>query len=586
VTLNLLALLVGIISGFGAILFKLLISLNNYLFFEQLLPSLSPQVLNYNFGAALIPAIGGIFVGVIVTIFAAEAKGHGIPQVIESMAFKGGRMRYRVAAAKIIASSVTIGSGGSAGREGPIAQIGASFGSATGQIFKIQDRDVELLVVCGLASGIAATFNAPLGGAIFGLEILFRRFELSETIPVLLACVLGTVVARVFLGDFLILTPLVLAPQNSELLAYTILGALLGLAFGAISAVWVKLYYFMEGLFERVRTVPLVLKVALGALLSGLIGIPLFMLALSLGAGNSGFGLYGVGYEGIQLLLAGGIPIVLAVLLGLMKALCTSFTLGAGGSGGLLVPSIYIGAMLGGAVGLTLNALVPGLAPNPFVFAAIGAATLFAGAYGAPVASMLLVQEMSGSFSLLLPLMLSCSLAHITARRLLSGSTINTLAIEAKGIPLSDLTNQLGLDVLEGIRVHDAMTTEFVAVHPETSLKEVLQLIRSKGFEAYPVLDGGELVGVVDFRDVMKVQPSKIDSTLVRDVMTSACTINPEDNLPEAISKMCRRNADRLVVVDEISKKPIGLVSHQDILRGYEGIRKRRSRLKRKYGNE
>jgi CIC family chloride channel protein len=559
-----------------------LISLSNYLFFEIILPPFSLPLVNLNLAVALMPAIGGIIVGAIIVAFAAEAKGHGIPQVMESMAFEGGRMRYRVAAARIIASSITIGSGGSAGREGPIAQIGASFGSATGQAFKIRDRDVELLVVCGLASGIAATFNAPLGGAIFGLEILFRRFELSETIPVLLACVLGTVVARIFLGDFLIFSPLVTTIGNTELLVYTMLSAVAGLAFGVISVAWVKFYYSIERLFERRTSVPFVAKVAIGALLSGLIGLPFFMLALSAGAGNSGFGLYGVGYEGIELLLAGGIPVVLALELSLVKALCTSFTLGAGGSGGLLVPSIFIGAMLGGAIGLILNTLAPGLVPNPFIFAAIGAATLFAGAYGAPVASILLVSEMSGSFSLLLPLMLSCLLAHITARRLLRGSTINTLAIEAKGVPLGNIMNQLGLDVLEGIKIRDAMTPEFVAVHTDTSLRQVAKLIRSKGFGAYPVLEEGKLVGIVDFRDVLKVKSSKMGSTLVKDVMTPACTISSGSNLSEANNILCKRNADKLIVIDEVSGKPVGIVSHQDVLKGYEGTRRRRSRTKRK----
>jgi CIC family chloride channel protein len=206
---------------------------------------------------------------------------------------------------------------------------------------------------------------------------------------------------------------------------------------------------------------------------------------------------------------------------------------------------------------------------------------LFAGAYGAPVASILLVSEMSGSFSLLLPLMLSCLLAHITARRLLRGSTINTLAIEAKGVPLGDLMNQLGIDVLGGIKIRDAMTREFVAVHTDTSLRQVVKLIRSKGFGAYPVLEEGKLVGIVDFRDVLKVESSKIGSTLVKDVMTSACTISSESNLSEANNILCRRNADKLVVIDIVSGKPVGIVSHQDILRGYEGTR-RRSRTKRK----
>jgi CIC family chloride channel protein len=569
VVVNLLAVLVGVLSGIGAIMFRVLINMNSYFFFDTLLPIVSLQVWGYNIGVVILPALGALIAALITARFTRESRGHGIPQVIESMTFKGGRMRYRVGPVMSIVSSVTIGSGGSAGREGPIAEIGASFGSTTGQVFRLSDKDVELLVVCGLASGIAATFNAPLGGAVFGLEILLRRFELIEAIPVLLACVLGTAFAREFSQYFISFPVLPFAfPEPTELLFYTALG----LSFGVLSAGWVKYFYFVEGLFDKGRSVPRVFKVTLGGLLTGLVGLPFFMRSISIGD-KTAYGIYGVGYEGMILLLTGVIPIVLALTLGLVKMICTSFTLGSGASGGLLVPSLYMGSMFGGAMGLALNSLAPSLVPEPYAFASVGAATLLAGAYGTPIASIIMIPEMLTSYNLLLPLMLSCSLAHVMARKLLRGSTINTLALERRGIRLRQLGEQLRPDVLSEIQVKDAMTRSFNTVSPETHVKDVARLIGSTGYGAFPVVKRGKLIGIVDYRDVIRVPPSKTESAHVGDIMKPAVTIASNETLAEVVEHMSRRRAHRLIVVDPANKKPIGFLTHGDIIRGYEAVK-------------
>jgi CIC family chloride channel protein len=569
-TIYFLAIVVGAVSGIGAIVFREMISLNNYLFFDALLPPISTNTLGYNLSVALLPALGGLIAGLIVAKFAVEAKGHGIPQVIESVAFRGGRIRYRVAAVKIISSSITIGSGGSAGREGSIAQIGATFGSLCGQATRLSEKDVELLVVCGLASGIAATFNAPLGGAIFGLEILFRRFELVEALPVLLSCVFGTAVSRVFFGNFITFpTPVYAFPQPIELLFYSAFGLFLGF----LSTLWVRFYYSVEKRFGRIRSIGLSYQVAIGGLLTGFIGLPLFTLSLSKFSDRTGFGIYGVGYEGVNLLLLGDISIALAIILGLSKILCTSLTVGSGGSGGIFAPSLYMGSMFGGALGLILQQAMPGLVPDPYSYATVGAAAMFAGAAGAPLASMILIPEMSMSYNLLLPLVLSCSLSHIIARRLLHGSTIYTMPIEDRGVPLSQLTDQLSTDVLEKIQVREAMIKKLVNVSPETPVKEVSHLISTKGFGAYPVIEGEKLLGIVDYRDVLRVQSDKIGSSLVKEIMKPAETIDSDETLAAAIDQMYKRNVHRLVVLERGRGKPVGFLTHEDVLRGYEAAR-------------
>nr|MDO8098725.1 chloride channel protein [Candidatus Njordarchaeota archaeon] len=570
VKISMLAVLVGVGGGIGAVVLKSLISFNSSFFFGMMLPQISFIQYGYNLSVILLPALGAVIAGLIGKKFSNESKGHGIPNVIESVTFKGGRMRYRVAATTTIMSSIVIGSGGSAGREGPIAQIGASIGSTTGQVFNLSDKDVELLVVCGFASGIAATFNAPLGGVVFGLEILYRRFELVEAVPVLLACAVGTAMARIFLGNFISFpTPVYQFPPPYELIIY----AIFGLIAGGIGALWVRFYYSIERLFKSMRSVPLLLRVTLGGLLTGLIVLPFFTLSLAQSGDKTGYGLFGVGYEGIVLLLAGGITVTLAILLAVVKMFATSFTIGSGSGGGLLVPALYIGSMFGGAFGLGLDSLVPGLISEPYAFATVGAAALLGGAYGTPVAAMLIVPEMSMSYNLFLPLMLTCSLSHVTARKLLNGSTINTLALENEGIHLSQLTNQPSTDILEQIQVQEVMTKRFVNVTPETPVKEVSHLISSRGFGAYPVIKEGKLVGIVDYRDVIRISAGKTESTLVKDVMQKADTTSPDQTLAEAIELMYSRNVHRLVVVDQESKKPIGLLAHEDMVKGYESVR-------------
>jgi CBS domain-containing protein len=229
--------------------------------------------------------------------------------------------------------------------------------------------------------------------------------------------------------------------------------------------------------------------------------------------------------------------------------------------------------MFGGVFGVGLDSLVPGIIPQPYVFATVGAATLLGGAYGAPVAAMLIVPEMSMSYNLFLPLMLSCSLSHVMARKLLHGSNINTLALENEGIPLSQLTSQFSSDVLEQIQVQEVMAKKFINVSPKTPVKEVSHLISSRGYGAYPVIEGGELLGIVDYRDVIRVPVGKTDSAIVSDIMQKAETIGPEQSLAEAIERMYIRNVHRLVVLDQSDKRPIGLVAHEDVVKGYEAVR-------------
>ena len=270
ILLNLLSVLVGIAGGIGAIIFRNMILLNRIIFFNKILPLVTVEFLGINLGYILLPMLGGLIVGPLIMRLAPETKGHGVPEVMEAVALKGGRIRKRVAFLKILVSSVTIGSGGSAGREGPIAQIGASIGSLIGDVFKLSDEETRLLVVCGLSAGIAGTFNAPLGGALFGMEILYRGVELFNAVPVILAAVIGAAITTAYYGSqpSFKVPPTLTFKNPAELFWYFVLGVF----FGLLSVGWVKFFYFIEELFEKMRF-PRDFKMALGGMLTGFLGM-------------------------------------------------------------------------------------------------------------------------------------------------------------------------------------------------------------------------------------------------------------------------------------------------------------------------
>ncbi|MDD5766954.1 MAG: chloride channel protein, partial [Methanothrix sp.] len=331
--IDFLAILIGVAGGAGAIAFRNVIELIHDIFFS----GIYHQGGIPTYSVVLFPIIGGLIVGPIVCILAPEAKGHGVPQIIESLQVSGGQIRKRVGFLLILSSAVIIGSGGSAGREGPIAQIGASFGSLIGQIFKLGSRDLKLLTVCGVAAGIAGTFNAPMGGAIFSMEVVARRFSPFDSVPILMSAVVGAAVAAALTAP----APAFFNPEfvfsNTDLALCFILGPI----FGAIAFSWVRVFYLIEDSFEALR-IPKMAKPALGGTVAGISGYYLF-----------GYGIMGVGYDGITRIFempfdTSSFPssfdvMIFLIALGLVKILATAFTVGSGGSGGIFAPSLYIG---------------------------------------------------------------------------------------------------------------------------------------------------------------------------------------------------------------------------------------------------
>lgn len=552
--IELLAIIAGVVGGLGAVAFRLMISLNTTLFFSRLLPYISIFGGNLNFGLILLPAIGGLIAGPIINSLAPETKGHGVPEVMESYALKGGRIRTRVAFIKVLVSSITIGSGGSAGREGPIAQIGASTGSVLGRLFKLQDDEVRLLVVCGLSSGIAGTFNAPLGGALFGMEILQGRFSWKGTVPIILASVVGAAIANVVFG----LSPTIVSPTFRFLSATELfLYFLLGVIFGFLSYVWVRVFYFFEDLFEKIRF-STKYKLAIGGALTGAIGM--FF---------PNYGILGVGYNGVDMALAGSFAITLMLVLGLAKIFATSFTIGSGGSGGIFSPSLYIGSMFGGVLGLIFNGIIPGLASQPFAYSLAGMGALFAGAARAPITSMIMIPEMTADWHLLPPLMISCITSFYLSSYLLKRSSIYTLKLERRGV---DVKSSSIPDYLDYVKVEEVMESKLITVSENTTVAELMRLAAEHGHSMYPVMSELGLVGTVSYLVGLKIPIENRVSSKVKDIMQKASlTASPGESVGAVLKKMEKSDMSKILVVDSSHpQKLLGILTERDIVKAHE----------------
>jgi CIC family chloride channel protein len=544
---------VGIAGGLGAVLFRFMIQGIQDLFFGRLLTFLPFHMKGYNLGIILLPVIGGFLVGPITMRIAQETKGAGIPEVMEAVALRKGRLRKKIALWKIVASSITIGSGGSAGREGPIAQIGATIGSFLGELFKIERHSAKLLVVCGLSAGIAGTYNAPLGGALFGIEILLRNIDLIRAVPVILSSVVGAATAAFFLGEspsFKVVASVTWVP--SELIFHL----LLGLVFGGISVLWVRAFYAVDRLFREWK-VTNTLKPGLGGLIPGF----LIMLFPS-------YGIMGVGYEGLDLALAGKLTLGLLLLLGSLKFIATCFSIGSGGSGGIFAPTLYIGGMFGGAAGLLFHWAFPAVVQEPVKYSLAGMAALFAGATQAPLNIMVMVPEMCNDFSLLPPIMASSVSSFFVAWLFLRGSSIYTLKLKNRGLDLR-MGQSFTLDVA---RVEKVMTRKVQKISSDTPVGELERFFEKYDHPGFPVEQEGRLLGVVTEKDLERVSQPFVGGGRVDEIISKEAVFTyPDETLHDALDKIDESGLPILPVV--LRDRPwqiVGVISKHDILQAYE----------------
>ncbi len=547
-----LALLVGLAAGGGAVVFRQLISAFDWVFFDRLADGLG---LMGDQRVILIPAVGGLLVGPIVYFLAREAKGHGVPEVMLAVETQGGRIRPRVAVIKSLASALCIGSGGSAGREGPIVQIGSAVGSTFGQVLGLSAENIRLLVASGAAGGISATFNAPIAGVFFAMEVILRRFNLRNFSVVVLSSVVADALGHTFLGnDPAFAIPHYALESNLELPLYVLLGlfaALAGLAF-------ITVLYKTEDIFDALR-LPEMVKPAIGGLGMGLLGLWFAdLFGVGYGSGPSG--------DAITSALTGTRPLEVFIALAGLKILATSLTIGSGGSGGVFAPSLFIGAMLGAAYGDVANNLFPNATAPSGAYALVGMGAVFAAAARAPITSILILFEMTRDYSIILPLMMAVAVSTVVAQ-IIRRDTIYSLKLRRRGVEIEERRE---VSLLGTMTVGQAMARNFDVVSVDTNVKELMEGVAASGqTRAFPVLDHErKLVGILTLTDIERVLDKDLSSLTVEDIATkNPVTIFPDQTLEDAMRRLSSQGLEQLPVVSRHAPSVLlGLLRHSDVI--------------------
>jgi CIC family chloride channel protein len=560
------AVVVGLLGGLGGVGIRFMIKLFNEIFWGDWNASLEYIIGLPFYVKILAPAIGGLFVGAIVYFVANEAKGHGVPEVMEAIALRNGIIRTRVVIAKLFASAICIGSGGSTGREGPVIQIGSSLGSMIGQFLKVNPQRMKIFVACGAAAGIAAAFNAPVAGALFSVEIILGDFGVAHFTPIVIASVMATVVSRLFLGDF----PAFEVPKYNlvspiELIPYAILGILAGL----VALLFINTLYKLEDYFDDMK-MNQITKTALGGLLVGLIGV--FVPHI-----------YGVGYNSMNLALLGQLPWFIMFALVFAKLIATSLSLGSGGSGGIFAPSLFLGTMTGGFFGALVHQIIPQYSASSGAYSLVGMGAVVAGATHAPITAILIIFELTNDYAIILPLMISSIIATVLTTKLKKES-IYTLKLIRRGI---DLFQGREINLLRSLKVSEVLNKNAVIIRPDLHFNELLELVVSRPNTQFFVIDHeNRFVGSVSLQDVRRVL---LDQDYLTDLIIALDLVNPDiprlkllDDLDSVMKIFGSYDVEELPVIDSrLETKIIGVVNRKDVIDIYN-----RELVKRNLSNE
>jgi len=496
------------------------------------------------------PVVGGLIYGPLIYLFAREARGHGVPEVMLAVAERGGRIRPQVAVVKSLASALCIGSGGSVGREGPIVQIGSALGSTLGQLTRVPESRLRILVACGAAGGISATFNAPIAGVFFGLELILRDFEADSFGVVVLASFVADIIGRAAFGSHPFL-PLPGFQLRSPLEYPLYIG--LGLAAAVTGVVFIRVLYGAEDLADRLwRGRPEWLRPAAGGLLLGLL-----LLALP--------ELYGVGYPPLEKAIGGGYVVWLLLLLLAGKIVATSLTIAIGGSGGVFAPSLFIGAMLGSAYGAGVHHLLPHLTAPAGTYGLVGMGAVFAAAARAPITAVIIIFELTGDYRIILPLMFAIALASGTSR-LLSRDTIYTLKLRRRGI---DIRRGREANLMQLLRVSDAMQPLPPQVETTTPLNEVIAQLAAGPYDSLPVVDAqGRYRGTLSSQQIEQAMRENALDATAGELAQEVPALTADQTLEDALATLLRTRSGLPVVTAE-TRTPVGWLQNVDVLRAY-----------------
>ncbi len=548
IRMSLLAFMVGVVAGLGAYFFRELIGLvHNILFLGKLAfdydANLFTPASPWGAGVILVPVIGAVIVTFLVVNFAPEARGHGVPEVMDANYYGEGRIRPIVALVKSLASAVAIGSGASVGREGPIVQIGSSFGSTLGQLIPMNPAQRIVLIAAGAGAGIAATFNTPIGGVLFAIELMLPEVSVTTFLPVAVATGTATFIGRIFFGTHpsFMVPPIVALPDNPWwAFVIVLLYIALGLIVGVAAAVYVRVLYAFEDWFERIKNN--YIRHCFGMLLVGLLIYGLYR----------GFGHYfveGVGYATIEAILAGQLSFAgLLALLFICKLAATSLSLGSGSSGGIFSPSLFMGATIGAAFAGFILIFAPGIPVNVPAFAMIGMGAMVGGATGAAMTAVTMIFEMTRDYGIVLPMILAVAVA-LGVRRMLSRENIYTLKLARRGhmIPKALQANMFLVR-----KAKDVMERNVAVVPAELGLNDfLLHHDHGAGMQHIVVTKGEHICGVVRVNTALRHGIAEAGADVAfGDIATHDFTLAREDDAAfDVIRRLWRRHAMMAIVV-------------------------------------
>ncbi len=560
------AVFVGLAGALGAVLFRLLIRMVQgvafegsegfFAVFEEGIaaetndPLDAARALSWYWKVA-IPAAGGLLVGPLIYFFAREARGHGIPEVMKAVAIRGGVIRARIVGVKALASAISIGTGGSVGREGPIVQIGSAFGSSVGQRLRLNAAGIRTLVGCGAAAGISATFNAPIAGAIFAAEIIVGDFAVTQFTPIVISSVVASVVTRYAIGnhpafvvpDYEIVSPFELAP-------YMVAGVVAGL----VAVAFIRTLSLFEDLFSHVP-LPEWSHAALGGALVGTIAIWLP-------------NVYGVGYTTISGALAGQLTAGLMAILVVAKILATSITIGSGGSGGVFAPSLFLGAMAGGVVGVGVEQYFPGATASSGAYALVTMGAVVAAATHAPVSAIIIIFELTQTIDIIPALMTACVISTLVSQ-LSHRDSIYTAKLRRQGIDIFEAKNP---NVLKDLSVRDVIVPDPVLIPASADFKTVLDLVvQSSSSQFYVASPAGAYLGAISLAELRRLiyEQETLQHVVVAGDLVDSSHPSVTDNvdLSVVIQIFSRSHVDEIAVVDAYDRsKLVGSVREKDVI--------------------
>lgn len=559
-----LGVIAGVIAGLAAVVFYNLMHFFEELFIRDLVGMTNPKPLgeggdlSFQFNPGnyfLIPlsvAIGGLLSGLLVYTFAPEAEGHGTDAAIRAYHFHQGKIRWVIVPVKVLTSAITIGSGGSAGREGPTAQFSAGIGSLLAGLFKLSPEDRRIMVAVGLGAGVGAIFKAPFGGALLAAEVLYRRdIEVEVLYPAFIASAVGYVVFGVFFGY----APVFGTYAGNFLPESLPLFAVLGVVNGIIAILYVKTFYSVHNYFKRIR-VNRYFKPVIGGLATGLLGL---IAPEILGAGYGWINL--VIYEKFDAFYSPVLPpLLLLALLPFLKILATSFSIGSGGSGGVFAPGLFIGAFVGANLGLLFRFFYPDLVPSLAPFVIVGMASFFAAAGKVPLSVMVMVTEMTGTLELLPATMIATALSYLSSW----GYSIYQSQVETRrDSPAHRLEYEI--PTLRVLKVKDAELAD-IKVFINEKVGEAVYKMLSNDIMSLPVVDGyNKFIGVVNLRDLEKAD---LNDVVEKYVVKGTPYVTPDSALEEALELMARLKTRWVCVVKD--GKYIGILTIDNIIKTYK----------------